>query len=490
MSETAAITAPLVIIVFLGILLTAGYLYFVRKGPAFTAKYKLFGLSPPPKVKANGFTAPGYERLKELIQKEFEDGYDFGSQFAAYVNGELVADIASGFTDQSYTTPYTPYNLQLVFSSSKFVTSSVFLHLVNTSRINLDDLVTKYWPEFGAGNKHNVTVAQILHHRGGVAYLDKDRVPTPEDLVNLDVLAQKIAAQPHNFNGAEVSAYHAVTRGWFLNEIVRRATGGKTIRDIMYDEVMPIINAKRAEGVEPFEFNYGIPDEPLERAEAVKAKLVKLSGFTLLQKIFFILTPRGLLKALGLYAIPQGLINALLKKGSPQNNSLFRSGPDFTGREKEFPWNYNDETLLHSQSPSFACLTNARSLAHLAEQLRKSHISDTDGLISKATFAEGMESMKLLHDEVLDAEIQFLKIGFAKLNHGFGAEGYGSYVATDVCFYGWSGAGGSIVCFDLEYGISFSYAMNFCHHQTIGDQRSWILIEELVRVVKELRRVG
>ncbi|KAJ3353391.1 hypothetical protein HDU83_006876 [Entophlyctis luteolus] len=486
MSASTIAAAVSAIVIVVGGLSATTYLYFGRKGPALTAKYKLFGMSPPPKAETKGFTAARYERLRLLLQKGFEDGDDLGSQFAAYVDGNLVADISCGFTDNSYKTEYTSNNLQLVFSSSKFVTSCVFLHLVNTNRIALDDPIVKYWPEFGAGGKAHVTVGMLLHHRAGVAFLDPDRVPTPEKLLNLDELAEKIAGQPHNFGGRNVSAYHAVTRGWFLNEIARRATG-KTIRDIMYDEIMPLLNKDIPAQTQPFELNYGIPDEPKSRALHIKEQLVKLSGLNFIQKLFYIFTPRSLMKRMGLYCVPQNVIDALLKPDSPANKGLFKSGPDFTGREAEFPWSYNDETLLRSQSPSFACITNARSLAYLAEFVRRSNNSDTEGLVSKATLAEGLTGMGKMKDEVVYKEIEFVKIGFAELTEGFGAEGYGEFIAKDVCFYGWAGAGGSLVLFSPEYGISLAYTMNFCQVQAIGDVRSWRLIDELVKVVKSMK---
>jgi hypothetical protein len=55
--------------------------------------------------------------------------------------------------------------------------------------------------------------------------LDEAYLPTVAETQDLDTLAKKIAGQPHNFNGEYVKIYHAVTQGWFLNEIVRRVLG-------------------------------------------------------------------------------------------------------------------------------------------------------------------------------------------------------------------------------------------------------------------------
>ncbi|KAJ3050859.1 hypothetical protein HDU99_008557, partial [Rhizoclosmatium hyalinum] len=192
MSDAVAIAVPVTIVALIAATATAAYLHFIRKGPALTAKYKIFGLSKPPPPTVVGFTAKGYEQLAELVRKEFVDGDSWGSQLAVYVKGELKVDIASGYTDTTYKTPYSQDNLQLVFSSSKFVVSAVVLHLINTGRIKLSERVAQYWPEFGAGGKENVTIGQLMSHRSGVAFLDPDRAPTPEDILDLDHLAQKI----------------------------------------------------------------------------------------------------------------------------------------------------------------------------------------------------------------------------------------------------------------------------------------------------------
>ncbi|KAI9329996.1 beta-lactamase/transpeptidase-like protein [Obelidium mucronatum] len=412
----------------------------------------MLGLNPPPESKVVGFTAVGYESMREIMRQGFQEGYDLGSQFAAYVDGELVVDIAGGFTDRTYTTPYTTNTLQQVFSSSKFVTSVVFLHLVETKRLALSDLVVKYWPEFGKGGKGHVTVGLLLQHHGGVAFLDPERVPS---------LANKIAGQKHNFDGKEVSAYHAVTRGWYLNEIARRATG-MSVRQIMYKEILPRLNnGTKVFGVEdhtdvngtfPYEFHYGIPDSPASLSQSVRSRVAPLDSSPFIYKLVHILTPPWVFKLFGEGFIPTAIIKAYTMKGTFANKSLFSSGPAFTAT-KEFPWSYNDPTCRRSESPSFNGLTNARTLN------------------------SNCRTRPPARDMVVNNDLIFTKIGTGVFKKGFG---WGTKYATGdgIEFYGWAGAGGSLVVFSTEYNVAFSYAMNFAHLQTVGDRRSWRLIRE------------
>jgi CubicO group peptidase (beta-lactamase class C family) len=39
--------------------------------------------------------------------------------------------------------------------------------------LKYDELVTKYWPEFGKHGKDNVTVEMLMSHQAGLAAIDK-----------------------------------------------------------------------------------------------------------------------------------------------------------------------------------------------------------------------------------------------------------------------------------------------------------------------------
>lgn len=59
-----------------------------------------------------------------------------------------------------------------------------------------------------------------MRHTSGVGALD-----APLSMANVTdsvVFADILAKQPHNFNGTPVHSYHAITQGWYQNEIVRR----------------------------------------------------------------------------------------------------------------------------------------------------------------------------------------------------------------------------------------------------------------------------
>jgi CubicO group peptidase (beta-lactamase class C family) len=147
------------------------------------------------------------------------------------VAGKPVIEMYAGYADEEKTKPYTKDNLNIVHSSGKAVMSLTIAHLVGEGKLDYDEKVSKYWPEFAAGNKGDVTLGQLCAHSGGVSWwaisfsespslatyfirgflrLDKEFMPTVEDIQmgNQDALEKKIAGQPHNQGGTTTKSYH------------------------------------------------------------------------------------------------------------------------------------------------------------------------------------------------------------------------------------------------------------------------------------------
>ena len=118
-----------------------------------------------------------------------------------------------------------------------------------------EENVTKYWPEFGQNGKENVTVADVLRHESGLAWLNhtfkKDDFH-PEN-IKLNKIGSVIEKEPFHepmpagpLKVQTPREYHSVTRGLILNEIVRRVDSrGRTIGEILL-EVMSHISCVRS----------------------------------------------------------------------------------------------------------------------------------------------------------------------------------------------------------------------------------------------------
>jgi CubicO group peptidase (beta-lactamase class C family) len=129
-------------------------------------------------------------------------------------------------------TPETPF---LIYSGSKAVTAFVVHVLSERGALDLEDPVAKYIPRYAAHGKGEITIGHVLAHRSGVPNLprgafDLDRVDDREF-----ILEMLCAAKPFVKPGAYL-AYHAVSGGFILAEVVQRATG-KDIGTVLSEEI-------------------------------------------------------------------------------------------------------------------------------------------------------------------------------------------------------------------------------------------------------------
>ncbi len=142
-----------------------------------------------------------------------------------------------------------------VFSSSKAVTAFLIHMLDERGVLSIEDRVADHIPEFARHGKGDITIGQVLSHRAGVARisaeaLDLDALDDRGTLVELlsDV---KPASEP-----GRLLAYHAVSGGFILGEIVHRATG-RSIREVLAEEILDPLGFRW--------MNYGVAPEDLGR---------------------------------------------------------------------------------------------------------------------------------------------------------------------------------------------------------------------------------
>ncbi len=142
----------------------------------------------------------------------------------------------------------TPDMPMCLFSASKAITAMLVHLLEEQGDLNVLNPVSFYIPEFGANGKKNITVQQILAHRAGIAtFKDID----PEVLFDYDeILKILYNAEPTTIHGREL-AYHAITGGYVLGELIQRITG-ESIREFMRKHVQEPLGFKY--------FNYGTTD--------------------------------------------------------------------------------------------------------------------------------------------------------------------------------------------------------------------------------------
>jgi CubicO group peptidase (beta-lactamase class C family) len=144
-------------------------------------------------------------------------------------------------------TPQTRFSLM---SGSKAITAMVVHLLDERGLLHLDDPVAHYIPEFGRHGKQAITVRHLLLHRAGIpaipgADLDLDVLVDPKAALEV-IYDAKLLSRP----GATL-AYHAITGGFILAEVVRRVSG-RDIRQFLDEEIRaPLGFASLSYGVPP-----------------------------------------------------------------------------------------------------------------------------------------------------------------------------------------------------------------------------------------------
>lgn len=160
-------------------------------------------------------------------------------------------------SEKVLATPGTPMCL---YSTSKGITALLMHMLQEDGLINVSDPVAFYAPEFARKGKDNITIHQILAHRGGIPGLPKD--------VDIEVLWDEdqtwellCDAEPIVTDGSKL-AYHAITGGFVLERVIRKVTG---------DDINAYITKKIREPMGMKYFSYGVEEQYLDDLAATYA---------------------------------------------------------------------------------------------------------------------------------------------------------------------------------------------------------------------------
>ncbi|HUI02199.1 MAG TPA: serine hydrolase domain-containing protein [Acidimicrobiales bacterium] len=201
-------------------------------------------------VTTSGWVAPGFEAVQEAFQSNFDAGREVGAAFAAYHRGEKVVDLWGGIADQSTGRPWDEDTMVLVYSTTKGVTAMCAHRLAQEGRLDIEAPVATYWPEFAQAGKEQVTVADLLSHRAGLAWVDGTM--TAEEMLRWDPVIRALERQAPSWPPGTAHGYHATTYGWLVGEVVRRVTD-VSIGTYLRDEIAGPLGADFYIGLPPAE---------------------------------------------------------------------------------------------------------------------------------------------------------------------------------------------------------------------------------------------
>jgi CubicO group peptidase (beta-lactamase class C family) len=371
-------------------------------------------------VTIEGVAAPGFETVRERFAGNFarEDAYqEVGAALAVYRRGERVVDLWAGWRDAGKTDPWTPDTLVNVWSTTKGVTAIAVARLVDQGRLDYEAPVVRYWPEFGAKGKGEVTVSQLLSHQAGLPGFAEPISLT--EFYDWETATSRLAAQAPMWPPGTKNSYHAMTYGFLAGELIRRASG-RSVGAYLAEEIAAPLGA---------DVYIGLP-------EALEPRVAPL------------IAPRIAAPFDAAAMAPEALAAV--------------TNPDMA------PILPNERAWRAAEIPAGNGQASARGLARLYAAMANGGSLDGVNLMRRET----VEAMIAVQTERVD-----LLLGVApRWGRGVTRNPIGLYGPHPETF-GHAGWGGSFGCADLGTGIAIGYVLNQMGERVVGDPRSSGLAE-------------
>lgn len=179
-------------------------------------------------------------KIWSATQAFYQTGTMPGISLCVRKGGHVVLNRALGHAQGNgpQDTAQTPKRLMThdtpvcLFSASKGITAMLVHKIAETGAVDLQAPVAHYIPAFAKHGKERVKVAHVLEHRAGIHRFAETL--DHQLLYDWDAVIDYLCdAKPRKPGRAQ--AYHAITGGYILGEVVRAATG-RDVRQILAED--------------------------------------------------------------------------------------------------------------------------------------------------------------------------------------------------------------------------------------------------------------
>jgi len=385
-----------------------------------------------------GTCKPGFERVAEAFQKNFDANGEVGASVCLTVGGETVVDLWGGIADQKTGAAWTRDTVGIVFSCTKGATAICAHVLASRGKLDLDAPVAELWPEFAKNGKERATTRMMLDHSVGVPALRakvKDSGPYEWDYMTGLLATEAPFWEPGTRNG-----YHGFTFGWTVGEMVRRAAG-VSLGTFFQDEIARPLG---------LDFWIGLPEE-------IEARVAPIVPFVYKSE----------------QAKTPFMIDLSTKKESPAALFFFNVGAWRAGGA-------NTRAGRAAEIGAANGVTNARGLAGIYGPLANGGTT----LVDSKTLARMAEVSMATHDDATLRIPTRFALGFMKSmdnrKRSVGATLFGPDVDSVImgsAAFGHVGAGGSLGFADPVAGLSFGYMMNRMGPGLLMNERGQALVD-------------
>ena len=398
----------------------------------------------------SGYCDPRFAAIEEQLSKAIESGFDTGASVAIEYQGEMVVNLWGGYKDRQKTQPWLEDTIVNVFSTTKAITATCILQLVERGKLDLNAPVSDYWPEYGCNGKEATKVSDFLCHR---AAMHGFQGTFPQfDYRDWDKWTETLAAQAPFRTPGTTQGYHALTYGWLVGELIRRVDGRSTGTYFREEIAQPL----------GLDFHIGLDDDAIARCGDIlvdsQPKPWALMALTVMPDLF----------------LPAQLrhVKKLLRMGDMKVAFSSKAiSPD--GIEM------NTEEWRQAEIPSANGHGTAAALAKLFGVLSTGGERDGHKIMDPATLKLATTPLSEGPDTVIfGAPIRF-GVGY---DLGLGTTTIGSAPHPDRLF-GHCGVGGTVAFGDPEHGLGYGFLCNRMHNPKTLYRTSNQLTKTLLDIV-------
>lgn len=417
-------------------------------------------------MRMSGDVKPGFESVRDLLQRSLSSAKDKNVQLCVYVGEERVVDLWASSGDTNFSAD----SLVNVFSSGKSIESILMATLVDQGLLDFTKPVSTYWPEFAGEGKDALTVADVMRHEAGLAQLDVSLSATQLETPALEhnSLGRILEKHPLSFpEGSSPREYHAVTRGWIVNEIFRRIEPGRrTMGEFL-----------RAQISEPLGIDVYFD---INADEARRLSRVLPRG--LMSQLLDSVSPGSQARRIGL--TPGELFKRARRILAAVSGSRRPAlAVPVEGIKAEGLGVFDSPEYLQAQIPSAGAKCSARGLAKLAAAM-------ANGGQIQGHRVLGQSALDALHADPVERTMtimrnRFTQGGLAQFKASDAANGpleAGMSLGRDG-FYGWFGLGGSVFQWHPQYRIGFAYVPTALNPIDVFNERGKSYQQEVLRCV-------
>jgi CubicO group peptidase (beta-lactamase class C family) len=361
-----------------------------------------------------GFCHNNFQNVSDTFLNNLNSDEEVGASYTVIQNSEIVVDIYGGFKDKDQIDPWNVNTLVGVHSTGKGIISMIIALLIDQKKLNLDEYVSAYWPEFKGGGKEEIKVRTLLSHQAGM-YAWREKVHE-DDFHNWDHVVELLEKQIPFHKPNELICYHPKTIGFLVGELIKRITK-KSIGEFLKEKISIPLNA---------DCFIGTP-------EVYHDNIATLISAPSLRKAF---------------SDPKNIDEYTLKSFlNPGNRTK-------TANTKEYRL---------AEIPALNCHSNSRSLAQIYDYFLN------NDFISKDTLNQVTSIEVKGDDQVMKKPMQWSPVGFSI--------GGGKLFGKSSRSFGHTGWGGSMAFADPDNNLCISYTMNMLTGSMLGDQRALNLVE-------------